>query len=117
MPRNVLFGFVLLAITTTSGCIIVDDGDSDFTVFNDSSYVLTEVRLAEVSDPNWGPNLLPQPLFPGDSVTVSNIECGNWDIMVVDNTGVDCVLGDVDLCFDSDGWSVDNTTLDICAFN
>ena len=117
MSRNVLAAFAVVALASTSGCIIVDDGTSDLTIANDSSYVITEVRIAHVSDPNWGPNLLPQPLFPGDDLHISSIECGRWDVMVVDNTGVDCVLGNLELCFDSDIWVVDDFTLDTCAFN
>src|SRR5262245_42258818 len=112
MPRNLLFGFVLLALATTSGCIIIDDddGSSDLTVANRSSYVLTEVRLAEINDPTWGRNLLPQPLFPNEDLVIGGIDCGRWDVMVVDNTSVECVLSDIDLCFDSHVWVVDNTT-------
>lgn len=104
-----------LALGST-GCVIETDGDSSLTIYNDSSYVLTEVYLAEETDPSWGPNLLPQPLFPGDELIIVDIDCGNYDALVVDNTGVECELGNIDLCFDDDTWVVDDFTLDVCAF-
>jgi hypothetical protein len=118
MSRTALIGLALLAVTGAGGCIIVDDGgDSSFTVDNQSDYVLTEVRIAEVGDRSWGPNLLPDVLFPGEALTIHGIDCGDYDVLVRDDTGVDCILGNIELCFDHDAWVVDNFTLDICAFN
>jgi hypothetical protein len=103
-----------LALGAT-GCII-SDGDSSLTLYNDSSYALYEVYLAEETDPSWGPNLLPQPLFPGDELIITDIECGTYDVLVVDDTGVECQLSGLDLCFDDDAWVIDDFTLDTCAF-
>ena len=76
-----------------------------------------EVYLAEETDPSWGPNLLPEPLFPGDELIITDIDCGTYDALVVDETGVECELSGIDLCLgDSDGWVIDNFTLDVCAF-
>lgn len=107
---------VVAAITSSAGCIITSD-DNEFTIWNDSDYVLTEVYLAEETDPSWGPNLLPEPLFPGDELIITDIDCGTYDALVVDETGVECELSGIDLCLgDTDGWVIDNFTLDVCAF-
>lgn len=103
-----------LAVSAT-GCIIAD-GDSSLTIANDSSYVIEEVYLAEVNAPTWGPQLLPQPLFPGDDIVIESIDCGTYDALVVDETGVECELSGLDLCFDDDIWVIDDFTLDVCAF-
>jgi hypothetical protein len=107
---------IALALSLTSGCII-SDGDSSFTIDNESSYVLVAVYIAEVGDPTWGPNLIPEALYPGDSLVITDIECGDYDVLVTDETGVDCELGNIDLCFDDDGWTVTDVTLDVCAFS
>jgi hypothetical protein len=101
----------------STGCIIEsDDGDSDFTIYNASNYTLIEINLAPVGSRNWGPNLISgEVLLPDESITIVNIECGTYDIRVIDDLESDCVLGNVNLCFDSDGWTVDDTILDICA--
>jgi hypothetical protein len=99
----------------SAACVVTDD--SSLTIYNESSYTLYEVYLAEESDPTWGPNLLPQPLFPGDDLVIVDIDCGTYDVLVVDETGVECELVGLDLCLDDEGWVIDDFTLDVCAFN
>lgn len=111
--------FLALAVAAaacTSSSSTDDGSDSSFTIVNDSSYVLTEVHVADVGDLSWGPNLLPDFLYPGEELVIVDIECGVYDVMVTDETGVDCVLGEVDLCFTDDSWVIDDVTLDVCAF-
>lgn len=115
MLRFTLASTLLLGLAvSTAGCVVTDD--SSFTIYNESSYTLYEVYLAEESDPSWGPNLLPQPLFPGDDLVILDIDCGTYDVLVVDETNVECELSGIDLCLDDDGWVVDDFTLDVCAF-
>jgi len=109
-----------LAFATASmtGCVITsDDGDSDFTISNRSDYTLVDIRLTEVDRASWGPNLLEgDVLLPGESLTIVDIECGTYDVQVVDELDTPCELYDVDLCFDSDGWTITNLTLELCEF-
>ena len=106
---------VLLA-STAVGCV-ASEGDSSFTIANRSSYFLEEIHLAEVSDPTWGPDLIAGALAPGQDLIITGIDCGTYDVLVVDETGVDCELSNIDLCFDDDAWVIDDFTLDVCAFN
>lgn len=112
LTASLLFGLA----ASTAGCVI-SDGDSSLTIANESSYTLFEVYLAEESDPTWGPNLLPQPLFPGDDLIITEIDCGTYDVLVVDETDVECELSNLDLCLDDDVWVIDDFTLDVCAFS
>ena len=120
--RKSALPFVLAAVAATAGaCVVSSDGgddldDSTLTIVNDSSYVLTEVHLAEVGSRSWGRNLVPEELYPGEELLVVDIDCGSYDVLVVDETGVDCVLGNLDLCFSDDTWVIDDFTLDVCAF-
>ncbi len=109
----------LVISAASTGCVISSDDDfgSELTVANRSSYVLTEVHLAELGDDSWGPDLLPDVLYPGEDLLIVDIRCGDYDVLVVDQTGVDCVLANVDLCLNSDVWVVDDVILDTCAFN
>lgn len=113
LPTSLL---AILLATAAAGCV-ASDGDSTFTVANRSSYFIEEIHLAEVSDPNWGPDLIVGALAPGEDLIVTRIECGTYDILVVDETGVDCELQNIELCFDNDSWVIDDVTLDVCAFN
>lgn len=120
--RKSVLPFVLAAAAATVGaCVASTDGGSDIddstlTIVNDSSYVITEVHLAEVGSRSWGRNLVPEELYPGEELLVVDIDCGTYDVMVTDETGLDCILGNLDLCFDDDAWVIDDFTLDTCAF-
>jgi hypothetical protein len=108
-----------LAAAPLGGCIIEsDDGDSTITVTNLSDYDIYDLYVAEVGDRDWGPDLLGGGVLErrGDSITII-VECGTYDVLVVDDTETDCILGNLDLCFDDSEWVIDNATLDTCAFN
>jgi hypothetical protein len=108
---------VLATALCSSACMVSSDtdGDSSLLIENESSFILDEVHVAPVESRSWGPNLVPEALFPGEAVEVI-LDCGNYDVLVVDETGVDCVLGDVDVCFSGAVWTVTDFTLDVCAF-
>ena len=111
--RNALFA-VLLAVPA---CVVAtDDGtDSLLTIENESSFVIEEVHVAPVDSRSWGPNLVPEALFPGEAVDIA-VSCDVYDVLVVDETGLDCVLSGIDLCFSSGTWVITDNTLDDCFF-
>jgi hypothetical protein len=113
--RNLLFAVLAIAAT---GCIASDDAppDATFIISNRSSYFLDEIRLAPIGSANWGPDLVDS-LAPGEDLVIRGIACDTYDILVTDETGVDCELGNIDICVDTDGWVVDDLILDTCAFN
>ena len=85
------------------------------TVENDSSFTLTEVRIAPSGQVDWGPNLLPDVLFPGESLTI-DLACDTYDVLISDNAGRSCQLDSLDLCFSDDIWHIDDQTLATCGF-
>jgi hypothetical protein len=115
----VMRGSTILTATVASlalaGCV-ASSGDSSLTVANDSDFVLTEVHLAATDSPSWGPNMLPGVLFPGEELIITGIECDTYDVLVIDENGIDCELTGIDLCFDDDVWVIDNVDLAVCAF-
>jgi hypothetical protein len=113
MSKRVL----MLGLAAASLAACGDSGDSEFVIANRSDFVLEEVHIAEVNDPSWGPNLLPDVLFPGEDLVITNIPCGTYDVLVVDEFGASCELASNRLCFDSDVWVIDNVTLAVCAFS
>ena len=114
-----LFAIALLAST---GCIIVDEdpvivergNDSSLTIENESDYAIAEIRVTEIDNPSWGPNLTQGDLlFPGQSMTVL-LACDVYDVLVVDEDGFGCEINGLDLCFDDAIWVISNRTLDSC---
>lgn len=107
-----------LAAALGFGAAACGTGGNDLIVANRSDVVLDEVRLAEVNDPTWGPNVVPDVLFPGEDLVIVDISCGSYDVLVVDELGTSCELLDNELCFnDTDRWTITNTTLGFCAFD
>ncbi len=87
------------------GVIVVEPTDpyyedgSDLTILNDSSYDFYEISLSRVGSAFWSGNYLgSNPLFPAESITLHNIGCARYDILIVDHTGTACELYDFDLC-------------------
>lgn len=102
------------------GCGGVDDGDDDdslLTIFNDSSFILEEVRVAGIGDPTFSGDLTGiDAVFPGESVTIS-LSCDDYDVLIVDEIGLECVILGIDVCDEARGFVVDDIMLDDCAFS
>lgn len=98
-----------------SGCTD-DDGevgdipDASLRVVNDSDFVIEEIYLTEIDNPDWGPNLLRgDVLFPDEDLTLG-VACDFYDALIVDEDGVDCELHDLDLCLNDADWVIRNNT-------
>lgn len=109
-----------LALAVGSGCVVTTDGydddfyddtyDSSLLVSNHSDFEIHEMYVTEIDNPSWGPNLLRGSiLFPGDSIELA-IDCGVYDAMLIDETGADCEVTGVELCFDDADWIIRNNT-------
>ncbi len=112
---------LLLALTASlvaCGSDSADDvGDSTLTIANESSYTFDSIYLSPVDEITWGPDLLGADLLdPGESVEISNLVCDIFDIRIVDEDGDECIVTDVDLCFDDAIWVIDDAELASCQF-
>lgn len=123
MRSSLVLSGLLAALA--SGCFYVDgpapsgpgpSSGGTITIDNASSYVLTEIRVTQVNNTNWGPNMLGSDvLYPDERLTVS-VRCATYDVLISDEAGRDCVLTDLDLCFSDQLWVIDNSTLRYCGF-
>jgi hypothetical protein len=79
-------------------------------VINDSDYVIVELYLTDVGSGQWGPNLLGNnPLRVGEDLFI-DVQCGNYDALLVDEKNVDCELHGLDLCLNNAQWVIRNNT-------
>ncbi len=91
--------------------------DSSFTIVNESSYALIEINLSPVGSRSWGSNLVGGGMLaPGSSLTVDFINCDDYDVRVIDETGLECILGGISICFSDDAWVITDGMLNSCAF-
>ncbi len=97
--RTALFAAALV------GCVIVTD-NATLTVHNHSSHAIVELRLAEVHDANWGPNLLGRTMWPSDDAVIGNITCGHYDVLAVDAHAASCMLADEYMCGGDHTWVI-----------
>jgi hypothetical protein len=85
------------------------------TLRNASSYMIYQMHLSPYDDPSWGPDLLnSDPLLPGEGGTAPVFACSKYDLKLVDDEGGECIVNDIDLCFNDEDWTIDDDTLAIC---
>jgi hypothetical protein len=115
-PSRLVLLVAVLMVAMTGGCI-VSSSDSSLTIANESSYAIVEINLTPTDSVTWGPNLLGSEwLYPGQEITIDFIDCDYYDVRLVDDTYAECVIENVDFCFDNDMWVITDTFLDDCIF-
>ncbi len=98
------------------GEVIVDDPDSTLLVINESDFVIEEIYITDVNSSGWGPDLTGgDVLFPEEEMLLTDISCDFYDVLMVDETGLECEVLDIDLCFDDATWVITNNTCDVFA--
>jgi len=84
--------------------------DATLRVQNSSDFSIVEIRVTSVGNTNWGPNLLSGDILaPGEALDI-DVTCNTYDALLVDESGVDCQLHNVDLCFNNAAWIIRNDT-------
>lgn len=107
----------VLGSASLIGCsadVVVDPGpsgpDSILHVENRSDFTVVTLQVAPVGTTGWGPNLLRDgALDPGDSIDLG-VACDTYDARLIDETGVDCQLNNIDLCLNDADWIIHNET-------
>lgn len=93
------------------------DGDvGSITIRNGSNYDIYQLQLTPSDEESWGQDLLAgDPLMPGEAGAVPVFECAKYDLRLVDDENVECVVQDIDLCFNDEDWTIDDDDLTACA--
>jgi hypothetical protein len=97
-----------VAITATAA----DKKKASVKVVNKSDWTIVELYLSPVNDTKWGPDQLgEETIKPGDTYTLTDVPCDNWDVRLVDEDKDVCIVEDVDICAASETWT--NTSKDL----
>lgn len=73
---------------------------------NQSAWEIHEVYFSAASLSEWGEDHLGSEILEtGDSLTLSNVSAGKWDVLIIDEDGDECVLEDVYIS-SSDRWVI-----------
>lgn len=108
---NRLLAVALIVAPLATGCVIETNGsDASLRVDNNSSYTIDEIYLTDSGSSSWGSDeLRGDSLFPGESLRL-DVSCGYYDALLVDETGVQCEVYDLDLCLNDAVWVINNNT-------
>ena len=126
--RLTMLSFALLLGLTASACIVTDEPiyyEEEYyepaftwgtiTVDNQSIYDIDELYIAPVGSSSWGGNQLDYILEPGTAIDVDVPAADLYDLLIVDEGGLDCQISDVDLRFDNSAeYVISSDFLDNC---
>ena len=113
--RRSLMILLLAALILLTLPALARDSDSRVVVSNYSDWTIEEFYMSPVDDRDWGDDLLGDEVMEtGDTLTLTHISCDDWDILIVDEDGDECVLEEVDLCGDRATWDITNSELLDC---
>lgn len=116
MRRGVLLPLVLLLTVAAAGAAQAERrSESDVELVNRSDWDIYELYLSPVDDEEWGADQLGEEVIEsGGSFLLYGIPCDDYDVLLVDEDGDECVLEAVDLCGDSEQWVITSKDLLAC---
>jgi hypothetical protein len=84
-------------------------------VINQSKWEIHHLFISPAAEEEWGPDQLEDEILAkGDSITITNIPCDEYDVKVVDEDGDECIIEAADLCGDSSFWKITDKDLLEC---
>jgi hypothetical protein len=95
--------------------VIAQAQKSNVVIKNKSDWEIHQFFLSPVETDKWGPDQLgEQVIATGGTFTLKGVPCDSYDVMLVDEDGDECVVSEVDICGDSQGWVISNDDLLAC---
>jgi hypothetical protein len=83
---------------------------------NSSKYDIYEIQLSPFDQVAWGANLIEgDALLHGETASLAVFDCKKYDLRMVDDEKVECVIQDIDLCFEDKAWTLTDDILASCA--
>jgi hypothetical protein len=99
------FTAVAIALVGLSASVVsFNKPHNDITIYNDTDFAIDHFYVSSVNKNTWGPDQLgdnPDDYIGiGESFTLKNIPCGTYDLKIVAEDGVECIIEDAVLCND-----------------
>ena len=88
---------------------------SNVIIKNKSDWEIHQFFLSPVDTDKWGPDQLgEQVIGTGGTFTLTGVPCDSYDVKLVDEDEDECVVPEVDICGDNQGWIINNDDLLAC---
>ena len=88
---------------------------ADVKITNRTDWVIDELYLSSADDDNWGPDQLGEDVIgKGESFTLLEIPCDDYDVKIVDEEGDECIIAKVDICGENQAWTITSGDLLQC---
>jgi hypothetical protein len=82
---------------------------------NKSDWDFHHFYLSPTDSDDWGPDQLgDHVLASGTSFELDGVPCDSYDVKLVDEDGDECVVPEVDICVQDQGWVIGNDDLLEC---
>lgn len=108
---------LLLFILLSFGQLTDAQPTVTFTLSNQSSYVIRELYMSSIKDPNWSSDWLgSEILLPKQTFVSNEMEKGMYDIQIIDQNGGECTRNNV-LVDKNYTWTINNLVLVACNGN
>jgi hypothetical protein len=117
VPRMAIVAAVLLAMAALALPLPSHAGvqRAEFMINNKSDWSIYHMYLSPENKDTWGPDQLGDDVIEsGESFTLKNIPCGEYDIKVVDEDGDACIIEGIVMCKDHTHWDLTNRELAKC---
>lgn len=88
---------------------------ADVKITNRSDWEIHHFYLSSTEDDEWGPDQLGDEVIDtGDSFTLTDVPCDDYDVKLIDEDGDECVVGAVDICGKGQEWVITSKILLAC---
>ena len=117
VPRVALAAAALFALTALALPLPskAQPQRAEFMINNKSSFDIYHMFLSPEDKDTWGPDQLGEKVIhSGESFTLNDIPCGEYDIKIVDEDGDACIVEGIVMCKDHTHWDLTNTELGRC---
>lgn len=83
---------------------------------NQTQWEIHHIYFSPSDEAQWGEDHLgDEVLGKGDSLTITDIECAEWDMKIVDEDGDSCVIEEIEFCGEEEAvWKITDKHLLAC---
>ena len=116
---TISFAASLMAGVLATGCTVTTSSDDDgtntsITIDNEESFPIDNIWISPTGWAQSDDVLEGVPLDPQTTITVA-LDCGTYDVEILDDTSTYCYISAYDVCGSNDTWVLTDAFFDDCA--